>query len=143
LEQKDVETKGNGWLNKRLFILLMAVPILLGLLLVLYGIITGRPGGIYIKRLEIEDTFRQTDKGIYCTITIGNGIIGLPTSATLVAKWYFGSEQVTAHFFETRSNEPITIWLEPPSGQGFQPGEYKLQIYTQQKLIETVEFEVE
>lgn len=114
------------------------------------------PGGIYLKEIrvgsELDATglplaqaapFSQSNDRIYCSITIGEGLIGLSTSATLVVKWYKGSEQITATYLEARSKEPVVIWLEPPSGENFRRGIYTAEIFTQQELLKTIEFEIE
>lgn len=102
-----------------------------------------RPGEVYIEQLEIADRFDRKEERIDCTITVSNSIIGQPISPTLIAKWFADGEQITAHLFEIKSGEPLTIWLEPPPEQDFQPGKYELQIHIQPRLIETFEFEVE
>ena len=136
--QNKIETKGSNWFVIRFIIIVFLIIFVCGFLPLVYSIATGRPEGFSIEQIEIADRFDRKDERIYCTITIGNSIIGQPISPTLVAKWYHDGEQITVHYFEARSGEPFTIWLEPPPGQDFQPGKYELQIYT-----ETIEFEVE
>lgn len=141
--QDKTKTNGSNWLTIRLGVIIMVVASFICVFfLLIYSMATGRPDDLYFEQIEIADSFNQKDERIYCTITIGDGMFGLPTSTTLRVKWYFGSEQVGAHYLQAKSNEPITIWLEPRFGEDFQPGKYELRIYARQRMIESIEFEV-
>jgi len=83
----------------------------------------------------------SANKRIYCFINF-RGIFGLPMGGAVLVRWYYGSEQIKGDYFHTNS-EPAILWLEPPKNETFRPGHYRIEIFINQTLIRTVEFEVE
>jgi hypothetical protein len=138
------------------------VVILIGLLIIMissqiiiqkFSSAMGVVSGIYIDDVVLTSgintsgqpfeqtlSFSPNIKRIYCFLDI-KGVFGLPMTGDILIRWYHNSKQIGAHYFQTTSR-PVFLWLEPQNSEPFRTGEYMLEIFINQTLINTIEFDV-
>jgi len=89
-------------------------------------------------------SFHQTAPRIYCFI-IHYSIMGRYSRTTLIAEWYYETEKIKCHSCRMYSDHPITLWIEPTTEEGFQPGRYTVKLFVEninRVLVKTVEFKI-
>lgn len=138
------------------------VVILVGLLIIMissqiiarqFSSATGVVSGIYLddvvltsgintsgRPLDQSLSFSPNINRIYCFLDI-KGVFGLPMTGDILLRWYYGPEQIRAHYFQTTS-EPVFLWLDTQNNEPFRNGEYMLEIFINQTLINTIEFDI-
>jgi hypothetical protein len=142
-------------LVRKLFIAHIVTVFSCVVLLLPYTLLTKQPNGVGIEEVVLTATpgdykprgdqvykFNHQAPRIYCYIT-PRGIFGLPLKATTLIRWYRDTEQLTGHSIQVESGQPTLVWLEPPAGQTFRPGQYAVKVFIQGMLLGTVKFEIE
>jgi hypothetical protein len=121
-----------------------------------YSIIVLPPGGIHIREVILSSNLSESDtstepipkfsedsKKIYCYI-VAEGVFGFNLGgATMLAKWYYGSEQIASNYFRVDTTSPAVVWLDSPEGGTFRPGKYTVKLFIHTTLVRTLEFEIE
>lgn len=91
---------------------------------------------------EQETKFQKDSDRIYAVVKL-RSLLNIPVAGTLWLRWYHEDEQIAAHYIHPDPRNPIIVWIEPPENGHFREGEYRLEIFLDWPLVETVEFEVE
>ena len=140
---------------KQWFIIFITASVACVMLVLLYTIVTNQPNGMRVEEIVLTSDPNQANSvadqvyyfdrdvpRIYCQI-VTKGVFGLPRSARMLVKWYYGSEQLTSHYFEADTRNPALVWLEPGEREMFYPGKYAVEIYIDRTLVNTVEFKID
>jgi hypothetical protein len=134
--------------------LVMAVALIGSFILQQFYADTGVVSGVYLEDVVLTSkldasgwpidqvsSFSSTIDRIYCFLNI-RGVFGLPMGGVIVVKWYYGPEQIRAHYFDTNS-KPAILWIEPRNNEDFRLGHYTIEVFINQKLVRSVEFEIQ
>lgn len=122
----------------------------------LYFIIVLPPADFHITEVTLSSNLSEGDaytepipkfskdsKKIYLHI-VAEGIFGSNLGgASMLVKWYYGSEQIASNYFRVDPASPAVAWLDSPEGGVFRPGKYTVKLFIHTTLIRTLEFEIE
>lgn len=120
-----------------------------------YNAYTGSIGGIYPQDIYLttiidnqgmpinpSTTFRAETSQIYCIVT-STGQFGAPWGATIIVRWYYESEEIATNVFDIVAGRPAVASLYPPTNKPFRQGNYSVQVFIKNHLVEIIDFEVQ
>ncbi len=124
-------------------------------LFILYAYVTDQPTSLSLDKVILttdldEDglpvdqvsKFNPSIPRIYGVIILQSPV-GLPLDGTLWVRWYYEDEQIAAHYLHPDPRRHMVMWIEPPEGEEFYLGQYRMDIYLDRLSVRTIAFEVE
>lgn len=81
----------------------------------------------YGQPVNNSNTFSSKIPRIYCFSKM-RGVFGIFVTSHMVFRWYHEDEMITGHLASANSIWPQVVYIEPPNGKSFEPGQYRVEV---------------